>query len=191
VSGCAFIGCRFFNVAKGQVNAGELILFENDGPGEVSNNLVYGCHAYGCTGPGVSLFGAGIRGNRVENCQLDCLAWGLLVWGTHPDGPPVAGKLFAGVEAGGGVFVNGNASGNDFRGVVARAGPVSCGNQDPAVGIRGGPDNYRQGPPFVDTSTGPDNSYFGCYVADGTGKRRVEKLPGVNRWRVRDETAGP
>jgi hypothetical protein len=191
VRGCAFIGNRFFHVAQGQMNAGELVLFENDGPGEASGNLVYGCHATGCTGPGISLFGTGIRGNRVENCQLDCLAWGVLVWGTHAGGPPITGNLFTGVEAGGGVFVAGNASGNDFRGVVARAGAVSCGNQDPSVGLQGGPDSYRQGLPFVDTSAGPDNVYFGCYVADAAGKRRVERLPGVNRWRLRDETAGP
>jgi hypothetical protein len=191
VGGCAFIGCRFFNVARGQQNAGELILFENDGPGEVSNNLVYGCHAVGCTGPGVSLFGAGIRGNRVENCQLDCLGWGIYLAGTHAGGSPITGNLFAGVEAGGGVFVGGNATGNDFRGVVARAGAVSCGNQDPAVGIRGGPDNYRQGPPFVDTSAAQDNTYFGCYAADGAGKRRIKKLPGLNRFDLGDETSGP
>ena len=43
----------------------------------------------------------------------------------------------------------------------------------------------------MDASKAQDNTFFGCYVAQPGGKRRVEKLPGVNQWRVRDEASGP
>jgi hypothetical protein len=189
--GCLIIGCRFFNIGKGEACAGEVMLWEGP-PGatiDASYNAAVSCHAYGCTGPGVSLFGNGIHHNTFWDLTLGCRENGILVAQLDAKQAAVHDNTFMVAECDGSVSLSGKSSKNSFFQVICRDLPASCGNQESHTGHNGGPNYYRQGLPFVDNSTAQDNTFTACYVAVPRGKHLVEKRPGTNAWGVVPKTA--
>jgi hypothetical protein len=148
------VACRFWDIAQGTPPGGGEVFALEAGVGydnTIYQNAFVGCHAFNCTGPGISMYGSGMHDNLFQFITLDVRISAIDI---APEGPttyPIRDNTFEHIEMGAGMSVQGHCSNNTFNDIVALRNPLRSGNGVP--GITYLLDIFQGRPPFADGST--------------------------------------
>jgi hypothetical protein len=118
--------CRFWDIAQGTQNAGEVILCEAyGGTDSLVNNAFSWCHMYNCTGTGIQLAGSGISYNTFLNMDIDVAADAIVLYGSTGN---IHHNRFEYIEMSSNLRVEQHCSDNYFNQIVALQYPLRHGN---------------------------------------------------------------
>ncbi|HEY1379237.1 MAG TPA: hypothetical protein VGF55_20710 [Gemmataceae bacterium] len=179
--------CRFWDIAQGGANAGEVILLEFGGgyPDTMFNNAFICCHMYNSPG-GLQLVGAGMHDNRF----LILTCGGITLDGYKPEGGEtdlIDHNQFQDIELHGRLSVSGHCADNYFNQIVALRNPLQHDGDAPVLAYYGyNPDvgSYQGFLPFSDTSTHDPltehaNRYYNLYMSYPDRLLHVFMFPNV------------
>jgi hypothetical protein len=188
--------CRFWDIAQGIANGGEVILMEHSrGHADtMSNNAFVYCHAYGCSGPGVQLAGSGVHHNYFHYLTLHVMNGAIVLDGyKDPDAPEdntlIYENEFLNIEMSANLSCAGHLSNNSFTQIVQLQVPLRQGNEVPAALAYYGyapnntPPTFQGVLPFSDSSyhvgAEPANTYANLFVSGPNGLLYVFVFPNI------------